>query len=129
VSAVQKCVGDEGGRTAVANRGMRCSHVLASIACQSCQKCTSSLNLSPGSEECDELTFPCFSRPFRSGSSSLLSSSLSAHLTCSDVRPCVRCVKRGEECLEGAKKLAKYLLDPEEAGESSLPSFTLSRPF
>ncbi|KAL7411303.1 hypothetical protein BDY24DRAFT_396325 [Mrakia frigida] len=40
-----------------------------------------------------------------------------AHLTCSDVRPCARCIKRGDECIEGAKKKARYLLTPEELAE------------
>ncbi|VDB89228.1 unnamed protein product [Peniophora sp. CBMAI 1063] len=39
-----------------------------------------------------------------------------AHLTCDDSRPCQRCVKRGvaEQCVEGHRKRAKYLLDEEE---------------
>ncbi|TFL01555.1 hypothetical protein BDV98DRAFT_567146 [Pterulicium gracile] len=39
-----------------------------------------------------------------------------AHLTCDDSRPCQRCVKRGlaNNCTEGHRKKAKYLLDDEE---------------
>ncbi|KZV63664.1 hypothetical protein PENSPDRAFT_201697 [Peniophora sp. CONT] len=39
-----------------------------------------------------------------------------AHLTCDDSRPCQRCVKRGvaDQCVEGHRKRAKYLLDEEE---------------
>ncbi|TFY64090.1 hypothetical protein EVJ58_g2844 [Rhodofomes roseus] len=39
-----------------------------------------------------------------------------AHLTCDDARPCQRCVKRGmaDQCMEGRRKKAKYLLDAEE---------------
>jgi len=52
-----------------------------------------------------------------------------AHLTCDDSRPCQRCIKRGmaDNCTEGHRKKAKYLLDEEElealkrqkSGESS----------
>ncbi|KAF1998483.1 hypothetical protein P154DRAFT_439054 [Amniculicola lignicola CBS 123094] len=36
-----------------------------------------------------------------------------AHLTCSDQRPCGRCVKRGlaDHCMDGVRKKAKYLHD------------------
>ncbi|KAI0028605.1 hypothetical protein K488DRAFT_58171 [Vararia minispora EC-137] len=39
-----------------------------------------------------------------------------AHLTCDDSRPCQRCIKRGvgDQCVEGHRKRAKYLLDEEE---------------
>ncbi|KAJ8469162.1 hypothetical protein ONZ45_g16984 [Pleurotus djamor] len=39
-----------------------------------------------------------------------------AHLTCDDSRPCQRCIKRGiaNNCTEGLRKKAKYLLDDEE---------------
>ncbi|KAF9454047.1 transcription activator of gluconeogenesis ERT1 [Macrolepiota fuliginosa MF-IS2] len=39
-----------------------------------------------------------------------------AHLTCDDSRPCQRCIKRGiaNNCTEGHRKKAKYLLDDEE---------------
>ncbi|TRM69393.1 hypothetical protein BD626DRAFT_473924 [Schizophyllum amplum] len=39
-----------------------------------------------------------------------------AHLTCDDSRPCQRCIKRGiaNNCTEGHRKKAKYLLDEEE---------------
>ncbi|KAH7339567.1 hypothetical protein B0J17DRAFT_655766 [Rhizoctonia solani] len=42
-----------------------------------------------------------------------------AHLTCDDARPCMRCVKRGigDNCTEGHRKKAKYLLDDEELEE------------
>ncbi|KAI0663538.1 transcription activator of gluconeogenesis ERT1, partial [Cubamyces menziesii] len=42
-----------------------------------------------------------------------------AHLTCDDSRPCQRCIKRGmaDNCTEGHRKKAKYLLDDEELGE------------
>lgn len=42
-----------------------------------------------------------------------------AHLTCDDARPCMRCVKRGigDNCTEGHRKKAKYLLDEEELEE------------
>ncbi|CDO70594.1 hypothetical protein BN946_scf184656.g9 [Trametes cinnabarina] len=43
-----------------------------------------------------------------------------AHLTCDDSRPCQRCIKRGmaDNCTEGHRKKAKYLLDEEELGKS-----------
>ncbi|KAK7687169.1 hypothetical protein QCA50_009673 [Cerrena zonata] len=39
-----------------------------------------------------------------------------AHLTCDDSRPCQRCIKRGmaDNCTEGHRKKAKYLLDDDE---------------
>ncbi|GAA5851661.1 hypothetical protein JCM8547_001165 [Rhodosporidiobolus lusitaniae] len=40
-----------------------------------------------------------------------------AHLTCDDSRPCARCVKKGcaDECVDGARKKAKYLQEiPDE---------------
>ncbi|KAG6837506.1 Transcriptional regulator of nonfermentable carbon utilization [Arthromyces matolae] len=39
-----------------------------------------------------------------------------AHLTCDDSRPCQRCTKRGiaNNCTEGHRKKAKYLLDDDE---------------
>ncbi|EAU91042.1 transcription factor [Coprinopsis cinerea okayama7 len=39
-----------------------------------------------------------------------------AHLTCDDSRPCQRCIKRGiaNNCREGHRKKAKYLLDDDE---------------
>ncbi|KZT62074.1 hypothetical protein CALCODRAFT_426792 [Calocera cornea HHB12733] len=39
-----------------------------------------------------------------------------AHLTCDDARPCQRCVKKGcaDQCIEGHRKKAKYLLEDEE---------------
>ncbi|KAF8904465.1 hypothetical protein CPB84DRAFT_1814458 [Gymnopilus junonius] len=39
-----------------------------------------------------------------------------AHLTCDDSRPCQRCIKRGfaNNCTEGHRKKAKYLLDEDE---------------
>ncbi|KNZ72907.1 hypothetical protein J132_01899 [Termitomyces sp. J132] len=39
-----------------------------------------------------------------------------AHLTCDDSRPCQRCTKRGiaDNCTEGHRKKAKYLLDEDE---------------
>ncbi|KAI0745802.1 hypothetical protein C8Q76DRAFT_606051 [Earliella scabrosa] len=42
-----------------------------------------------------------------------------AHLTCDDSRPCQRCIKRGmaDNCTEGHRKKAKYLLDEEELGK------------
>ncbi|KAL1743366.1 transcription activator of gluconeogenesis ERT1 [Schizophyllum fasciatum] len=42
-----------------------------------------------------------------------------AHLTCDDSRPCQRCIKRGiaNNCTEGHRKKAKYLLDDEELEE------------
>ncbi|KAF8678464.1 Transcription activator of gluconeogenesis [Rhizoctonia solani] len=42
-----------------------------------------------------------------------------AHLTCDDARPCMRCVKRGigDNCTEGHRKKAKYLLDDDELEE------------
>lgn len=44
------------------------------------------------------------------------------HLTCDDQRPCTRCVKKGmgDQCCEGQRKKAKYLMTEEELGESSL---------
>ncbi|KAF8608778.1 hypothetical protein BDV93DRAFT_583089 [Ceratobasidium sp. AG-I] len=47
-----------------------------------------------------------------------------AHLTCDDARPCLRCVKRGigDNCTEGHRKKAKYLLDEEELGTHCPPS-------
>lgn len=40
-----------------------------------------------------------------------------AHLTCDDNRPCLRCLKRGlgDTCQDGARKKAKYLRDIEDA--------------
>ncbi|EIN11889.1 hypothetical protein PUNSTDRAFT_50722 [Punctularia strigosozonata HHB-11173 SS5] len=42
-----------------------------------------------------------------------------SHLTCDDSRPCQRCIKRGiaDNCTEGHRKKAKYLLDDEELAE------------
>ncbi|EIW71326.1 hypothetical protein TREMEDRAFT_71132 [Tremella mesenterica DSM 1558] len=39
-----------------------------------------------------------------------------SHLTCDEQRPCTRCVKKGigNECVEGVRKKAKYLLEGEE---------------
>ncbi|EJU04218.1 hypothetical protein DACRYDRAFT_20822 [Dacryopinax primogenitus] len=39
-----------------------------------------------------------------------------AHLTCDDSRPCQRCIKKGcaDQCVEGHRKKAKYLLEDEE---------------
>ncbi|GAA5839155.1 hypothetical protein JCM11251_003691 [Rhodosporidiobolus azoricus] len=47
-----------------------------------------------------------------------------AHLTCDDSRPCARCVKKGcpDECIDGARKKAKYLLEvPDELLERGRP--------
>ncbi|OSX66469.1 hypothetical protein POSPLADRAFT_1043897 [Postia placenta MAD-698-R-SB12] len=64
-----------------------------------------------------------------------------AHLTCDDSRPCQRCVKRGmaDNCTEGHRKKAKYLLDEEELAQPDPPyvppdpmfpsSYTASAPF
>ncbi|KAJ9067288.1 Transcriptional regulator of nonfermentable carbon utilization [Entomophthora muscae] len=43
-----------------------------------------------------------------------------SHLTCSDERPCKRCVIRGlvNECCDGQRKKAKYLIEPEDAAHS-----------
>ncbi|GAA6018087.1 hypothetical protein JCM11491_003313 [Sporobolomyces phaffii] len=52
-----------------------------------------------------------------------------AHLTCDDGRPCKRCVKKGcpDECVDGARKKAKYLLEvPDECTFSPLPPFVCS---
>ncbi|KAJ2926770.1 hypothetical protein H1R20_g10332, partial [Candolleomyces eurysporus] len=45
-----------------------------------------------------------------------------AHLTCDDSRPCQRCIKRGiaNNCKEGHRKKAKYLLDDDELGVYSI---------
>ncbi|CAO1623835.1 unnamed protein product [Sympodiomycopsis kandeliae] len=39
-----------------------------------------------------------------------------AHLTCDDSRPCARCIKKGigDQCTDGKRKRAKYLLDEDE---------------
>lgn len=39
-----------------------------------------------------------------------------AHLTCDDSRPCQRCVRKGlaEQCVDGFRKKAKYLLEEDE---------------
>ncbi|WVQ97975.1 hypothetical protein IAU59_005095 [Kwoniella sp. CBS 9459] len=39
-----------------------------------------------------------------------------SHLTCDEQRPCTRCVKKGmaDQCVEGVRKKAKYLLEGEE---------------
>ncbi|ORX38878.1 hypothetical protein BD324DRAFT_295567 [Kockovaella imperatae] len=39
-----------------------------------------------------------------------------SHLTCDEKRPCTRCVKKGigDQCVEGVRKKAKYLLEGEE---------------
>ena len=44
-------------------------------------------------------------------------------------RPCQRCIKRGmaDNCIEGHRKKAKYLLDEEELGMSSMIFTVLSR--
>ncbi|KAF8635239.1 hypothetical protein AX17_004012 [Amanita inopinata Kibby_2008] len=53
-----------------------------------------------------------------------------AHLTCDDSRPCQRCIKRGiaNNCTEGHRKKAKYLLDDDELEQlkRSKPSATTS---
>lgn len=43
-----------------------------------------------------------------------------AHLTCDDGRPCKRCVKKGcpDECVDGARKKAKYLQEVPDERES-----------
>ncbi|BGP48813.1 Transcriptional regulator of nonfermentable carbon utilization [Rhodotorula kratochvilovae] len=66
-----------------------------------------------------------------------------AHLTCDDARPCARCIKKGcpDECVDGARKKAKYLQEiPDErtsldnsmpdmgAPEPALASATLAEP-
>ncbi|KAH9931075.1 uncharacterized protein BXZ73DRAFT_90162 [Epithele typhae] len=59
-----------------------------------------------------------------------------AHLTCDDTRPCQRCVKRGmaDNCTEGHRKKAKYLLDEEEIAairppEGMYPVYTSAPPY
>ncbi|WVQ83385.1 hypothetical protein IAT38_005526 [Cryptococcus sp. DSM 104549] len=39
-----------------------------------------------------------------------------SHLTCDEQRPCTRCVKKGipEQCVEGVRKKAKYLMEGDE---------------
>ncbi|POY75679.1 hypothetical protein BMF94_1302 [Rhodotorula taiwanensis] len=57
-----------------------------------------------------------------------------AHLTCDDARPCARCIKKGcpEECVDGARKKAKYLQEiPDELlaqgrGQTAGPNATPS---
>ncbi|KWU44010.1 hypothetical protein RHOSPDRAFT_12418, partial [Rhodotorula sp. JG-1b] len=46
-----------------------------------------------------------------------------AHLTCDDARPCARCVKKGcpEECVDGARKKAKYLQEIPDEREQDFP--------
>ncbi|KAI0790811.1 hypothetical protein C8Q75DRAFT_716588 [Abortiporus biennis] len=61
-----------------------------------------------------------------------------AHLTCDDSRPCQRCIKRGmaDNCTEGHRKKAKYLLDDDElealkrskSGEPSKPAEPTPQP-
>ncbi|KAK8847352.1 hypothetical protein IAR55_005209 [Kwoniella newhampshirensis] len=50
-----------------------------------------------------------------------------SHLTCDEQRPCTRCVKKGlaDQCVEGVRKKAKYLMEGEERA-SSRPSQTAS---
>ncbi|KAK1921510.1 hypothetical protein DB88DRAFT_442679 [Papiliotrema laurentii] len=49
-----------------------------------------------------------------------------SHLTCDEQRPCTRCMKKGigDQCVEGVRKKAKYLLEGDERGEcrSTAPS-------
>ncbi|KPV77809.1 uncharacterized protein RHOBADRAFT_11939, partial [Rhodotorula graminis WP1] len=54
-----------------------------------------------------------------------------AHLTCDDARPCARCIKKGcpEECVDGARKKAKYLQEiPDERASPFPPPSTFSHP-
>ncbi|EPS97761.1 hypothetical protein FOMPIDRAFT_1127908 [Fomitopsis schrenkii] len=53
-----------------------------------------------------------------------------AHLTCDDSRPCQRCVKRGmaDQCTEGHRKKAKYLLDEEELPPPPEPQYPAADP-
>ncbi|KAL7419012.1 Transcriptional regulator of nonfermentable carbon utilization [Cryptotrichosporon argae] len=48
-----------------------------------------------------------------------------SHLTCDEQRPCTRCVKKGmgDQCVEGVRKKAKYLLEGDErvASSSAMP--------
>ena len=39
-----------------------------------------------------------------------------AHLTCDDSRPCQRCIRKGlaDQCVDGFRKKAKYLLEEDE---------------
>ncbi|KAH8814748.1 transcription activator of gluconeogenesis ERT1, partial [Flagelloscypha sp. PMI_526] len=48
-----------------------------------------------------------------------------AHLTCDDARPCARCIKRGlqDNCTDGIRKKAKYLLEDDELANSQDFSF------
>ncbi|WWD21442.1 hypothetical protein CI109_105927 [Kwoniella shandongensis] len=50
-----------------------------------------------------------------------------SHLTCDEQRPCTRCVKKGiaDQCVEGVRKKAKYLMEGEERA-ASRPSQTAS---
>ncbi|ORY31039.1 hypothetical protein BCR39DRAFT_564755 [Naematelia encephala] len=46
-----------------------------------------------------------------------------SHLTCDEKRPCTRCAKKGigDQCVEGVRKKAKYLLEGDERAGSSAP--------
>ncbi|KAK4685002.1 hypothetical protein P7C73_g5151, partial [Tremellales sp. Uapishka_1] len=47
-----------------------------------------------------------------------------SHLTCDDVRPCTRCIKKGvgDQCQEGVRKKAKYLFDGDERAPTQTPA-------
>ena len=45
-----------------------------------------------------------------------------AHLTCDDSRPCQRCIRKGlaDQCVDGFRKKAKYLIEEDELASRSL---------
>ncbi|KAI8590794.1 hypothetical protein BDZ88DRAFT_413276 [Geranomyces variabilis] len=71
---------------------------------------TSSANLSSGSGSSST------SRARKKKASRACGHCQKAHLTCDDMRPCSRCVKRNlaSTCCDGARKKAKYLQDVDE---------------
>jgi len=53
-----------------------------------------------------------------------------AHLTCDDSRPCQRCVRKGlaDQCVDGYRKKAKYLLEEDEIPSSVPPIMAHGKP-
>ena len=47
-----------------------------------------------------------------------------AHLTCDDSRPCQRCIRKGlaDQCVDGFRKKAKYLLEEDEYATRAVPN-------
>ncbi|KAL1406276.1 Transcriptional regulator of nonfermentable carbon utilization [Vanrija albida] len=47
-----------------------------------------------------------------------------SHLTCDECRPCTRCTKKGigDQCVEGVRKKAKYLMEGDERAAPAVPA-------